>query len=588
MSFLKCLLPLVDVEHLDSRLVPRPATEDSGSNTSTSSTNNGNKESIKEKKTGKKGAVVAGKSLWGTLEFKLYYVIFILVVPQMFMAGYRASSSKNENYYRYQHLLSDGWLFGRKVDNSDAQYRFFRDHFWLLVAIVPVHVIIKRYVLGFTGASKFKFDALLGCFVLFGAHGVNSLRIAAHMFILYSIAHLLKKWKKLAVILTWVYGISTLFINDNYRAYPFGQIWSILSPLDTMSRGIIERWDVFFNFSLLRMISYNLDYLTRYELSTKGDDSSKKNDDINNAELLYNDKARMNAVLPMEDYGVVNYLAYMIYTPLFIAGPIITFNDYIFQSKRTLPSIKKDFIIWYAIRFVFTVLFMELILHFFYVVAISKTKAWDNDSPFEISMIGLINLNIIWFKLMIPWRLFRLWALLDGIDTPENMIRCVDNNYSALAFWRAWHRSYNKWVVRYIYVPLGGSKNRIITSLAVFSFVAVWHDIQLKLLLWGWMVVLFLLPEMFATNYFSQFREKPWYRHICALGGAVNIWLMMIANLFGFCLGSDGTKKLLADMFATWSGFLFVILSFMSLFVGVQLMFEIREEEKRNGIDLKC
>lgn len=575
MSFLKCLLPLVDVEHLDSRLVP--VKSDGKSKKASGGANN-------------KVIASAGKSLWGTLEFKLYYLVFLLVVPQMLLAGYRASSAENENYWKYQHMLSNGWILGRKVDNSDAQYRFFRDHFWLLVAIVPVHVIIKKYVLRATNVSKFKFDALLGAVVLFGAHGVNSLRILAHITIMYSIAHLFKKWKKFAVVLTWVYGVSTLFINDNFRAYPFGLVWSVLSPLDSMNRGIIERWDVFFNFSLLRMISYNLDFLTRYELSTKGDvtPNSKKNDDSNNEELLYNDKARMNVILPIEDYSIVNYLAYMIYTPLFIAGPIITFNDYVFQSKRTLPSIKKDFIVWYAIRFAFSVFFMELILHFFYVVAISKAKAWDNDTPFEISMIGLINLNIIWFKLMIPWRLFRLWALLDGIDTPENMIRCVDNNYSALAFWRAWHRSYNKWVVRYIYVPLGGSKNRIITSLAVFSFVAVWHDIELKLLLWGWMVVLFLLPEMFATNYFAQFKNKWWYRHICGLGGAVNIWLMMIANLFGFCLGPDGTKKLLSDMFATWSGFLFVLLSFMSLFVGVQIMFEIREEEKRKGIDLKC
>jgi hypothetical protein len=52
-------------------------------------------------------------------------------------------------------------------------------------------------------------------------------------------------------------------------------------------------------------------------------------------------------------------------------------------------------------------------------------------------------------KLLIPWRFFRLWALADGIDPPENMVRCMANNYSALGFWRSWHRSYNLWVIRY-------------------------------------------------------------------------------------------------------------------------------------------
>lgn len=88
--------------------------------------------------------------------------------------------------------------------------------------------------------------------------------------------------------------------------------------------------------------------------------------------------------------------------------------------------------------------------------------------------------------------------MTDGIETPENMLRCMSNNYSALAFWRAWHRSFNRWTIRYIYIPLGGSKRLIVNTLAVFTFVAFWHDISLKLLAWGWLVTLFILPEVAA------------------------------------------------------------------------------------------
>src|SRR5579859_6438599 len=88
--------------------------------------------------------------------------------------------------------------------------------------------------------------------------------------------------------------------------------------------------------------------------------------------------------------------------------------------------------------------------------------------------------------------------MADGIETPENMLRCMSNNYSALAFWRAWHRSFNRWIIRYIYIPLGGSKRPIINTFAVFTFVAFWHDISLKLLAWGWLVTLFILPEVVA------------------------------------------------------------------------------------------
>lgn len=105
-----------------------------------------------------------------------------------------------------------------------------------------------------------------------------------------------------------------------------------------------------------------------------------------------------------------------------------------------------------------------------YVVAIKDTRAWHGLSPLQLSMVGFWNLVIVWMKvraesifrlwatrteacplskLLIPWRFFRLWALADGIDPPENMVRCMANNYSVLGFWRSWHRSYNLWVIRY-------------------------------------------------------------------------------------------------------------------------------------------
>ena len=72
------------------------------------------------------------------------------------------------------------------------------------------------------------------------------------------------------------------------------------------------------------------------------------------------------------------------------------------------------------------------------------------------------------------------------------------NNYSTLGFWRAWHRSYNLWITRYIYIPLGGTRNRVFTVVLVFSFVALWHDLSFKLLAWGWLVSLFIMPEVAA------------------------------------------------------------------------------------------
>ena len=292
-----------------------------------------------------------------------------------------------------------------------------------------------------------------------------------------------------------------------------------------------------------------------------------------------------------------------------------------FQVRYMPASISTSRTIYYGIRFLISLLTMEVMLHFFYAVAISKAQpAWHLYSPFQVSMIGYFNLHIIWLKLMLPWRFFRLWALIDGMDPPENMVRCVSDNYSALAFWRGWHRSFNRWIVRYIYIPLGGSGGRatqgqwgmvrsMANMLAVFTFVALWHDIQLRLLIWGWLVTLLVLPEVLAGFLFPK---KNWqnrreaYRIICGIGAVGNILMMMAANLVGFAVGLDGLKGMVQGIVGSYMGLCFFLHSFWhfvlillagiiylftacaTLFVGVQVMFEIREQELRHGIKMTC
>ena len=212
---------------------------------------------------------------------------------------------------------------------------------------------------------------------------------------------------------------------------------------------------------------------------------------------------------------------------------------------------------------------MEVMIHFIYVIAISKAQPeWQVYTPFQLSMLGYLSLHHIWLKLLLPWRFFRLWALLDGIDPPENVVRCMSNNYSAFAFWRGWHRSFNRWIIRYIYIPMGGSGGPgtrgkwgqvrgIVNLLAVFTFVAMWHDMQLRLLVWGWLISLFVLPETLAGFLFPKQKwhgHKEVYRVICGVGAVGNILMMMSANLVGFAVGLDGLKGLVQGIVGSYSG----------------------------------
>jgi len=174
------------------------------------------------------------------------------------------------------------------------------------------------------------------------------------------------------------------------------------------------------------------------------------------------------------------------------------------------------------------------------------------------------------------------------------------NNYSTLGFWRSWHRSYNLWIIRfvlvfsihclpwssdlhpgrYIYIPLGGTRNLVFNTILVFSFVALWHDLTFRLLAWGWLVSFFILPELLASYllpasrvcsiatpvcsnltccpflrfFFRKFGQKAWYRHVAAIGAVANIVMMMAANLIGFVIGTDGIHFFVDELFGTSQG----------------------------------
>lgn len=62
----------------------------------------------------------------------------------------------------------------------------------------------------------------------------------------------------------------------------------------------------------------------------------------------------------------------------------------------------------------------------------------------------------------------------------------------------------------------------------------------------------------------------------------------MGANLVGFVLGIRNTRNFLTDLVFSVEGWQFLAIALPSLFVGVQVMFELRESEKRHGVNLRC
>ena len=173
----------------------------------------------------------------------------------------------------------------------------------------------------------------------------------------------------------------------------------------------------------------------------------------------------------------------------------------------------------------------------------------------------------MWLKFAVIWRTFRLAALLEGIDPPENMVRCFANNYDIEGFWKGWHSSFNRWLVRYMYVPMGGTKFRFLVIWPIFLFVAIWHDLEWRLISWAWIICAAFLPELLvkklaSASVFDKIRDKGVYTAIAALFAAVNCAGLMAANMVGFVVGVDGMSDLFRQLLESPNYLLGVLISF--------------------------
>ena len=184
------------------------------------------------------------------------------------------------------------------------------------------------------------------------------------------------------------------------------------------------------------------------------------------------------------------------------------------------------------------------------------------------------------------WRGFRLWAAVDGVRAPENLPSCISVHHSLAGFWRCWHASFNQWLVRYLYVPLGGRAARWRNLALCFAFVALWHDATLKLLLWGALLPAAFAPELAATAAAARHpaRWSHWaYRHAVAVGGAATIGVLVAANLVGFGVDAPGGAGVAVRLVATAEGTAVLGPALVTMFIGVHLQLELRASQGEPG-----
>jgi hypothetical protein len=121
--------------------------------------------------------------------------------------------------------------------------------------------------------QRISFDLVFSVIFLAALHGFSTLKILAILYANYCIGTKLPRAYVPAA--TWIFNVGTLFANEFSKGYSYSTIFGTFLP-STLSEkgestsnfghtldnygGLIPRWEVLFNFTILRLISFNLDY----------------------------------------------------------------------------------------------------------------------------------------------------------------------------------------------------------------------------------------------------------------------------------------------------------------------------------------
>lgn len=207
------------------------------------------------------------------------------------------------------------------------------------------------------------------------------------------------------------------------------------------------------------------------------------------------------------------YLAFIFFFPTMVAGPIKRFQDFL----PCLRSPSEDWgLDWNRGT---TRILVGLVKKF--AVADLLTSVTDHLNAYDIARAERWVLPVWLFaygwKIYFDFSAYSDIAIgsgrLFGLKIPENFDWPYARTNIA-EFWRHWHMSLYKWLVDYVFIPLGGSRvspPAIYRNILIVMFVSgVWHGAGLNFIVWGlWHGVLLAVHRAWAVWNKGRGRGEP-------------------------------------------------------------------------------
>ncbi|KAM4772129.1 protein-cysteine N-palmitoyltransferase HHAT isoform 2-T2 [Rhinophrynus dorsalis] len=264
---------------------------------------------------------------------------------------------------------------------------------------------------------------------------------------------------------------------------------------------------------------------------------------------------------PSSSHSFPSMLVYVFYYPVFHNGPIITFNEFSKQIQRQDTGWSRtDF---YMLALDIARLFLwwwlaELMVHLMYMHALySNYTVLDKVSCWALGGLALAQVLFFYIKYLVLYGFPALIIRLDGLDPPA-LPRCVSTMYSFTGIWRSFDVGLHRFLIRYIYIPMGGSHcglyGMLMSTALTFIFVCCWHGAHEYLWYWAimnWIGIITehagkkLLGVSAIQDRINQYLSPRMYRCIHAAVSSVSTALLILTNLV--FLGGEQVGKVYWD-----------------------------------------
>jgi hypothetical protein len=139
---------------------------------------------------------------------------------------------------------------------------------------------------------RISFDVFFAVIFIFALHGFSALKVLLILYVNFKLATQLPKAH--VPTATWIFNVGILFANELCHGYPLADVAALLLPSPTSASekatqtpgwvgwvdscgGLIPRWEILFNITVLRLISFNLDYYWSQDAPSSSEVSPSSN-----------------------------------------------------------------------------------------------------------------------------------------------------------------------------------------------------------------------------------------------------------------------------------------------------------------------